>query len=78
LAGAPKNPKWVGNLRANPRATLRRGKTAQPVRAKEVRDGAERDRLWRLVSGAFPLYETYQKRTKRQFPLFVLESVADG
>ena len=35
--------------------------------------GEERDRLWTLVTEAFPLYETYQRRTKRLIPLFVLE-----
>jgi deazaflavin-dependent oxidoreductase (nitroreductase family) len=76
--GAAKDPAWAANLRAEPRATVRRGKTDQKVRAREV-DGAadERERLWQLVSEAFPLYETYQRRTKRTIPLFVLEPVAD-
>jgi hypothetical protein len=46
------------------------------VRASEV-DGSERNRLWELVVGAFPLYATYQRKTKRVIPLFVLETV-DG
>jgi deazaflavin-dependent oxidoreductase (nitroreductase family) len=76
--GAAKDPAWAANLRAEPRATVRRGKTVQNVRAREV-DGAadERDRLWRLVSEAFPLYETYQRRTTRTIPLFVLEPVTE-
>jgi F420H(2)-dependent quinone reductase len=78
LGGAAKDPAWAVNLRAEPRATVRRGKTDQEVRAREV-DGAadERERLWRLVSAAFPLYDTYQRRTTRTIPLFVLEPVAD-
>lgn len=38
------------------------------------RSGRPREpRLWDLVSTAFPLYETYRKRTARVIPLFVLE-----
>jgi deazaflavin-dependent oxidoreductase (nitroreductase family) len=76
--GASKDPAWAANLRTEPRATVRRGKTDQKVRAREVAgDADERERLWRLVSEAFPLYETYQRRTTRTIPLFVLEPVAD-
>jgi F420H(2)-dependent quinone reductase len=72
--GAAKDPAWVANLRANPHATVRRGRDVIEVRAKEVK-GTERDRLWKLVTDAFPLYATYQKRTKRTIPLFVLAAV---
>ena len=75
--GSATDPAWAGNLRAEPRAVVRRGREAHDVRAYEV-DGSERVRLWDLVSAAFPLYETYRKRTKRQIPLFVLEPVDSG
>lgn len=74
--GAARDPAWVRNLRTDPRATLRRGKQDVAVRAHEV-DGAERDRLWQLVTQAFPLYATYQRRTTRTIPLFLLEPVDD-
>jgi deazaflavin-dependent oxidoreductase (nitroreductase family) len=74
LGGAAHDPAWVANLRADPRATVKRGRDLLEVRAEEV-DGGERDRLWRLVSAAFPLYETYQRRTIRTIPLFVLAPV---
>jgi deazaflavin-dependent oxidoreductase (nitroreductase family) len=77
FGGAPKDPDWAVNLRAEARATVRRGRRASEVTALEV-DGPERDRLWELVCGEFPLYETYQGRTKRVIPLFVLESVTEG
>ena len=72
--GAAKDPDWVGNLRADPRATVKQGRDVREVRASEV-DGSERDRLWALVVEAFPLYSTYQRKTKRVIPLFVLETV---
>jgi deazaflavin-dependent oxidoreductase (nitroreductase family) len=72
LGGAARNPAWVHNLRAEPSARLTTAASTWPVRAREV-DGSERDRLWQLVTAAFPLYTTYQRRTKRTIPLFVLE-----
>ena len=76
--GAARNPDWVHNLRAEPRATVKKGRNAQEFRVTEVAvDGSERDRLWALVTEAFPLYASYQRKTKRLIPLFVLEPV-DG
>ena len=73
-AGNPADPAWVANLRADPNATIRVGRKEQKVRAREVPvPSPERDRLWALVSNAFGYYETYQRRTKRVIPLFVLE-----
>ncbi len=47
------------------------------VTAREVVDADERTRLWRLVVDRFKLYETYQRRTHRQIPLFVLDRTVD-
>ena len=77
LGGSARNPAWVHNLRAEPSARLKAGTSTRPVRAREV-SGTERDRLWDLVTAAFPLYATYQRRTKRTIPLFVLEPAAAG
>lgn len=73
--GGDIDPAWVGNLRADPRATLQRGrrKSVEAVVAHEV-DGPERERLWALVCEAFPWYTTYQRKTTRRIPLFVLEA----
>jgi deazaflavin-dependent oxidoreductase (nitroreductase family) len=74
--GSARDPAWAGNLRADPRATVSRGSEAWPVRAYEVGD-EERQRLWLLVSAAFPLYESYRRRTTRLIPLFVLQPARD-
>lgn len=71
LGGAPRDPWWAANLRAEPSATVHLGREAREVRAHEVA-GPERDRLWRLVCEGFPLYATYQRKTTRTIPLFVL------
>ena len=70
--GKARDPAWVHNLRASREATVRVGREDRSVEAREV-SGAEREKLWALVTGEFPLYETYQRRTKRLIPLFVLE-----
>ena len=75
--GAATDPDWVRNLRAEPRATVKMGRDLREVRAYEV-NGTERERLWMLVCEAFPLYATYQRRTNRVIPLFVLKTVGGG
>ena len=74
LGGAPRDPDWAGNLREGPAASVREGREERPVRAHEV-EGEERDRLWELVCEGFPVYRSYQRRTQRLIPLFVLEPV---
>ena len=70
--GSAHDPQWALNLRADPRSRLRIGQEESATTAREV-GGHERDRLWALVCEAFPLYASYQRRTRRQIPIFVLE-----
>jgi len=46
---------------------------ARPMRVREVKDAAERARLWKLAVAAYPPYADYQTRTKRQIPVFLAE-----
>jgi F420H(2)-dependent quinone reductase len=73
-AGGDREPAWVGNLRANPRATLRVGRTDRAVQAREAA-GEERERLWALAATGYPGYEAYRARTSRTIPVIVLEPV---
>lgn len=73
--GKAHDPRWALNLRDNPEATVNVGREERAVTAREA-SGKEREQLWKLVTGEFPLYETYQRRTKRVIPLFVLEERA--
>ena len=75
VGGAPKNPVWVYNLRANPDVQIRDKTEVQDMRVREVKDPAERARLWEIAVAAFPPYEDYRKRTSRVIPLFVAEPV---
>ena len=71
--GAPTNPVWVNNLRANPVVEIRDLTVVQPMKVREVAEEAERARLWALAVKAFPPYAEYQAKTTRKIPLFVAE-----
>jgi F420H(2)-dependent quinone reductase len=45
----------------------------RPMRVHEVKDAAERARLWALAVAAFPPYAEYQTKTARQIPVFVAQ-----
>ena len=71
--GAPTDPVWVHNLRAQPAVEIRDHTVVQPMRVREVKDDAERTRLWAAAVAAFPPYAEYQKKTTRKIPLFIAE-----
>ena len=74
MGGAPKDPVWVHNLRANPKVEIRDLTVVKSMVTREVTDAAERARLWEASVAAYPPYADYQKKTTRQIPLFVAES----
>jgi deazaflavin-dependent oxidoreductase (nitroreductase family) len=73
MGGAPTNPVWVHNLRAHPTVEIRDLTAVQTMQVREVKDGAERARLWALAVAAFPPYAEYQAKTARTIPVFVAE-----
>ena len=74
--GAPKNPVWVYNLRANPAVTIRDATAVQEMRVREVHDDPERARLWDLAVAAYPPYTDYRNKTERRIPVFRAEPVS--
>ena len=71
--GAPKNPVWVYNLRADPNVEIRDKTEVFKMRVREVDDAAERERVWALCVAAFPPYEEYKNKTSRTIPVFIAE-----
>src|SRR6201993_1075425 len=61
--GAPKDPAWVHNLRVNAQIELRDATAVRPMRVREIKDSAQRARLWSLAVAAYPPYAEYQTRT---------------
>ena len=73
MGGAPKDPVWVYNLRADPKVELRDLAVVQSMKVREVTNVAERERLWKIAVAAYPPYAEYQTKTTRQIPVFVAE-----
>ena len=73
MGGAPKNPVWVYNLRADGNVEIRDQAEVYRMQVREVESAEERARLWELAVAAYPPYEEYQARTTRQIPVFVAE-----
>ena len=74
LGGAPKNPVWYRNVKANPRVELQDGPENHDYDAREV-FGDEKAAWWQRAVAAWPDYANYQKKTDRQIPVFVLTRV---
>jgi F420H(2)-dependent quinone reductase len=72
LGGAARNPVWYNNLKKNPHVELQDGRTKRDYTAREV-TGDEKATWWKRAVKAYPDYATYQTKTKRQIPVFVLE-----
>ncbi|MBO0748264.1 MAG: nitroreductase family deazaflavin-dependent oxidoreductase [Acidimicrobiaceae bacterium] len=70
--GAPEDPLWVNNLRANPQVEVWDGQTRVDRVAREV-SGEERATWWERAVAAFPPYAEYGEKTQRLIPVFVLE-----
>jgi deazaflavin-dependent oxidoreductase (nitroreductase family) len=72
--GAPTNPDWFYNLRANPIVTVERGTEQFQARAT-IPDEPERTRLFNKMATKMPGFAEYQRNTTRQIPVVVLERI---
>jgi deazaflavin-dependent oxidoreductase (nitroreductase family) len=71
LGGAPKNPVWYFNVKADPQAvTIQDGPEPFDVDVREI-SGDERAEWWDRAVKAFPPYAEYQAKTQRTIPVFV-------
>jgi proline iminopeptidase len=70
--GAPDHPAWFLNLRD--KSEVRFQVMNKKYRgAARITTGAERERLFRMMTGLFPSYSDYQAKTAREIPVVVLE-----
>jgi deazaflavin-dependent oxidoreductase (nitroreductase family) len=70
--GAPTNPDWYHNVRANPDVTVEIGTDTIPVHAR-VAEGEERDRIWTKQKQLMPGFADYENQTSRTIPVIILE-----
>lgn len=72
-AGAPTNPDWYHNLRANPETTIEIGSETRSVTAR-VADGQERSEIWEAQKAEVSQFAEYEATTDRTIPVVILES----
>jgi F420H(2)-dependent quinone reductase len=71
MGGAPKNPVWYYNLKADPDAVmLQDGPAPFEVEVREL-DGDERMQWWDRAVAAYPPYAEYQQKTSRKIPVLL-------
>lgn len=71
-AGAPENPAWYHNLRADPSVTVEIGSEKLAMEAVEL-DGEEREQLFERQAELLPQFKEYAERTTRTIPVVALE-----
>jgi len=69
--GAPNNPDWYHNLKANPNTTIEVGSDTIPVLAEET-TGSERERLFARAAERHPELDELSGKTSRVIPMIVL------
>jgi deazaflavin-dependent oxidoreductase (nitroreductase family) len=70
--GAPQHPSWYLNLVADPNVEVQvKGDRFHATAHAASAD--EKPRLWGTMTGIFPDYASYQKKTEREIPVVVLE-----
>jgi len=70
--GAPTNPDWFHNVVANPDVKVEIGTDSYAGRAR-VATGAERERIWEAQKAKLPQFADYEKKTRREIPVVVIE-----
>ena len=69
-AGAEKHPSWFLNLRDRVEPLLRcRSQQGEFLSDAEILEGAERERIWELLTADRAWYNDYQAKTERAIPL---------
>jgi F420H(2)-dependent quinone reductase len=73
--GAPKHPVWYHNLVTHPLVELQDGPVRKDYTARLV-TGEERATWWKRANETWPDYDSYQAKTDREIPVFVLTPVS--
>ena len=71
--GAPTNPAWYHNLRANPIVKVEALGETFEARARVIDGEQDYERLYREHARKMPGFNEYRQRTSRRIPVIVLE-----
>jgi F420H(2)-dependent quinone reductase len=70
--GAREDPSWYRNIVEHPTVELQDGPTKRDYVARQA-SGEERATWWTRALEVWPDYASYQTKTEREIPVFVLE-----
>jgi deazaflavin-dependent oxidoreductase (nitroreductase family) len=75
--GAPDQPEWYFNFLENPEVELQDGDVKKTYHARLL-EGDERTGWWQYAVDTWPTYASYQEKTDREIPVFLLEPVTSA
>ncbi|MBO2452163.1 nitroreductase family deazaflavin-dependent oxidoreductase [Actinomadura barringtoniae] len=76
--GAPNDPDWYRNLKADPTAQVQDGPAKRTLRAREA-TAAEKQTLWRIADASWPDFPAYRAAAApREIPILILEPPQPG
>ncbi|MCH1512892.1 MAG: nitroreductase family deazaflavin-dependent oxidoreductase [Acidimicrobiales bacterium] len=70
--GADQHPEWFLNLESDPHVHVETRNSSQEMTARIINTD-EREALWEIITAKYGNYLNYQRKTKREIPLVVLE-----
>jgi deazaflavin-dependent oxidoreductase (nitroreductase family) len=73
--GAPTNPAWYYNVKANPEVTVEVGTETFKARARTVTEEPERSQLYAKMVAVNPGFADYERNTARKIPVVVLTPI---
>lgn len=73
--GAPENPDWYHNLKANPDTKIETPNDGSFSVRAEVLHGGDRELAWQRFIEANPVFHQYQEATERVFPVIALHKL---
>ena len=73
--GAPTNPAWYANVRANPEVTVEAEGDTFKARGYVEAEGPERDRLFTAHKAQHPAFGDYEQKTTRVIPVISLARI---
>ncbi len=70
--GDDRDPQWYRNLSANPDVDVVIDGETRALRARTA-SAEEKSGLWPLIVAAYPDYDTYQRKARRDIPVVICE-----